>query len=201
MHDPMTVAHEIKSPFYKMTPYGTKYRKGLVTIWHVDPETDGTDDSCGWFVRGRHVDKVILEKIQKEFRFQLKHNYWWYSNGEMKFSPIATLLMMYRIAAYQHMKNWDKVERFTKKHLQEIILFAENETDCIFTYRQNVTIESQTDEMARVVYTDIVRKIRPWYKHPRWHIHHWKIQIHWPYWMRKKKQQQAVCDENLRATI
>ena len=40
MHDPMTVAFEIRWP-------GTK--KLFITIWHVDPETDGTDDSCDWF--------------------------------------------------------------------------------------------------------------------------------------------------------
>lgn len=36
MHDPKTVAHEIRIKNWH-----------LVTIWHVDPETDGTDDSCG----------------------------------------------------------------------------------------------------------------------------------------------------------
>lgn len=30
MHDPMTVAFDL----------------GVVTIWHVDPEKDGSDDSC-----------------------------------------------------------------------------------------------------------------------------------------------------------
>jgi len=37
MHDPMTVAHEIRI-----------FGHHLITIWHVDPETDGTDDSCRW---------------------------------------------------------------------------------------------------------------------------------------------------------
>lgn len=37
MHDPMTVAFEIPRPW------------PLVTVWHVDPERDGTDDSCDWF--------------------------------------------------------------------------------------------------------------------------------------------------------
>jgi hypothetical protein len=51
MHDPWTVAHEIKAPWKKR--YGKNdpatYHPALVTVWHVDPETDGTDDSCGWF--------------------------------------------------------------------------------------------------------------------------------------------------------
>jgi hypothetical protein len=52
MHDPMTVAFEIKWPFPAKKTWGNGaiYRdyKTLVTIWHVDPESDGTDDSCGW---------------------------------------------------------------------------------------------------------------------------------------------------------
>lgn len=55
MHDPSTVAFEIKYPWYKKDhkpgessffPKG--YRDTFITIWHVDPETDATDDSCGW---------------------------------------------------------------------------------------------------------------------------------------------------------
>lgn len=61
MHDPMTVAHEIKSPFSgkpdKFSPKGR--RNTLVTIWHVDPERDGSDDSCGWAY-------VKLTKAQRE---------------------------------------------------------------------------------------------------------------------------------------
>jgi hypothetical protein len=199
MYDPMTVAHEIKSPFKKKTPYGI-YRKSLITIWHNDPESDGTDDSCGWFIRSRHVDNEVLEKIKREFNFHLKHNYWWDKSGQMVFSPIATLLMMYKIAAYSHYKNWDRADRFVKKNLANIIIFAENETDCIFSFRKIVLKASVVEDFANVVYSDIVRKTRPWYKHPRWHIHHWKIQIHWPSWM-KKKHNTPVCDGNLRDTV
>ncbi len=52
MHDPMTVAFEILSPFREkpsvLFPHG--YRAAVVTIWHKDPERDGSDDSC---MRGR----------------------------------------------------------------------------------------------------------------------------------------------------
>lgn len=56
MHDPMTVAFEIKSPIRgKPSQWSPKgYRSALVTIWHRDPERRGPDprsygdDSCGW---------------------------------------------------------------------------------------------------------------------------------------------------------
>lgn len=46
MHDPHTLAFNIKL-------FGIQ----LVTIWHVDPERDGTDDSCDWFNRGKAEDR------------------------------------------------------------------------------------------------------------------------------------------------
>lgn len=78
MHDPQTVAFEIKYPWWRYRPWPKKhrysedckwtwqhrlsdkekqgrdsfwnegYRDTFITIWHVDPEKDGSDDSCGW---------------------------------------------------------------------------------------------------------------------------------------------------------
>jgi hypothetical protein len=51
MWDPLTVAFEIKSPFRnkpsQLFPEG--YRETVITVWHRDPCSDGTDDSCDWF--------------------------------------------------------------------------------------------------------------------------------------------------------
>ena len=76
------------------------------------------------------------------------------------------------------------------KHRSEITYFAENNRDSmrdtIVRKYERICNEEYTPERriemirncAAIVYTDILRKIRPWYKHPRWHIHHWKIQFH-----------------------
>src|SRR5438270_11469354 len=67
MHDPMTVAFEIRSPIKRKSNLWPKgYRKSLITIWHVDPETDGTDDSCDWFNRKRPLstrEKALSQAI------------------------------------------------------------------------------------------------------------------------------------------
>lgn len=70
MHDPMTVAFEIRYPWRKhkawprgvdkweqLTPEQQRgrrpvlrsgYRESFITIWHVDPEKGGGDNSCDW---------------------------------------------------------------------------------------------------------------------------------------------------------
>lgn len=78
MHDPQTVAFEIKYPWRgepsKFWPKG--YRSSFITIWHVDPERDGTDDSCGWFIRGRHLsqpDKALAHRLIENEHDNLRH--------------------------------------------------------------------------------------------------------------------------------
>lgn len=56
MHDPMIVAFEIKRPWPKRNMQSRVWKRrfwfdgylpALVTVWHVDPEVGGDDDSCG----------------------------------------------------------------------------------------------------------------------------------------------------------
>jgi hypothetical protein len=52
MHDPQAVAFTINFPWYRTAHIGKtpwRYWHPFITIWHVDPETDGSDDSCDWF--------------------------------------------------------------------------------------------------------------------------------------------------------
>jgi hypothetical protein len=177
MHDLMTVAFEINSPFK------TKgYRNSLITIWHVDPQKDGTDDSCGWFLRPRHLNQNILNEIKSEFDFNFKHNYWFDQDGKQKFSTIGTLVQMYSAATWIHFnRNRMKQKKFMRKYLFDIINFAENNVDCIgdnITNKWNVeNQEDRFNEMAGMIYSDICMKQRKWFQHPKWHIHHWRIQF------------------------
>lgn len=187
MHDPMTVAFEIKYPWRgKPSQFSPKgYRGTFITIWHVDPEKDGTDDSCGWFKRSRHGDKEILAKIEREFKFEMfsEHCGMFDAEGKPKFSSIAITLNLFRRAAYIHFKSdWNKVERFITRNLAQLILFAENPVDSLhgsITQRYGKEDpEYRSKDMASVIYGYILRAEQPWYRHARWHIHHWSIQIH-----------------------
>lgn len=205
MHDPCTVAFEIKSPFKDKN----NYRPSIITIWHVDPEKDGTDDSCGWFLRNRHGDKKVFEEIVKEFEFNFKHNYWFNKDGMPIFSTSGILLEMYSHACWIYFnRNRSKKMKFMRKYLIDILQFAENPTDSMHTqitsemYYRTVEhdrskVESRDERIrhfASVVYGDIMRKTRPWYKHPRWHIHHWRIQFHpWQNIKRRYWDKCCVC--------
>lgn len=208
MHDPKSVAFDIYLGAKKKK--NGRYRNPFITIWHNDPETDGTDDSCGWFVRLRHTDKSIYEKIVKEFESEwdnthIGENGFEYSNGwfnkygenVMSVQGIVFNMYLYAYKIYiNHNDNispskaWDKAWKFMRKHRETIIYFAENTRDsirdCIVRKYQigcNVpyTKEKRQEmirECAEIVYTDIIRRERKWWQHPKWHIHHWSIQFH-----------------------
>ena len=52
--------------------------------------------------------------------------------------------------------------------------------------------ESALDEYVSIIYGWILRETRPWYKHPKWHIHHWSIQFH-PLWRLKRRYWDKCC--------
>lgn len=68
MHDPMTVAFEIKNYLkpgkrtYFKDGSSYVYRESLITIWHNDPNISGDDDSC-WF--GNRLEKEINSYTRK----------------------------------------------------------------------------------------------------------------------------------------
>ncbi len=65
MHDPMSQIWNIKNPFSKSVG---GYKSPLLTVWHIDPCRDGSDDSCGRFMRAKHGDKKVLERIIRRFK-------------------------------------------------------------------------------------------------------------------------------------
>lgn len=211
MHDPMTQAFQIPYPWWKRNRFdGSRYHSPFITIWHVDPETDGTDDSCGWFMRSRHGDKAVLEKIVKRFeedwdrvfnyrdedhmgepKGPIKSTYfrgYFLPNGEPHFSTSGIVLNLIFIAAAEHFKsygntNWDRARKFMQEHLFRILILAENPTDSLHdsitrTFGGDTKREDRIRQMAEIAYGWVLRETRPWYRKPRWHIRHWKIQCH-----------------------
>ncbi len=189
MYDPLTLVFEIRSPFKtkpdKLFPKG--YKKPLITIWHKDSEKDGTDDACAWYPRSRHGDPKILEKIVNRYKYEWATLF--DDKGKPILSTIGTTINLFHFAAFEHFKdkwnypNHKKIWKFMSKHLYEIILFSENTADSLFNSinpRRNYETkrEDKINEFAYIIYGWVLREDRPWWKHPKYHIHHWKIQIH-----------------------
>lgn len=214
MHDPMTVAFEIKYPWKTQG-----YRASLITIWHVDPERDGTDDSCGWFMRSRHGDQKVLERIIRRYetewdsvfdpndrsddyddeprqgRRSVYFRGLFKPDGQPHFSVAGIVLNLFFVAASEHFDsnghtNWKRAKKFLNENLLDILLFAENTTDSLFDgitrkfeigcgeEQSKQSRDERIRNMASSVYAWILRAERPWWKAPRWHFWHWKIQVH-----------------------
>ena len=78
MHDPMTVAFDIRIPkFWQKKRHGIRPNIGLLTIWHVDPEKDGDENSCDW--HGSHFNEhwvAELDQLPEDARRAVMFMWW-----------------------------------------------------------------------------------------------------------------------------
>lgn len=191
MHDPMTVAFEIKMPLTDYT---------LMTIWHKDPEADGTDDSCGWFMRSRHCCEETAAKLRSDFAFEWDADWggWFNADGSPRLSVIAIALQMFERAAYRYFGNWKSAHKFMQNNMYGLIHFAENNVDSLHSFITqkygSTERERRIDEAVAIVWPYVCRSLRPWCKHPRWHIHHWRITLQpWQQLRRRFWDKCCVC--------
>lgn len=217
MHSPETLAFELKLPFggTKTTfKDGTvsRHRPVLLTIWHVDPCTDGSDDSCGWFKRARHGDLGAVKRISKRMEFDWDRTFTSDESGKtyqcgyfnsatgMPVMPVhAIALNLFFEAAYEFFEHdRNKAWKYISKNLAKILLFAANTTDSLYDgftmkfggdgytkatpEKRKRLREERIRSTASCIYAYILRDNQKWWQHPRWHVHHWQIQI--PLWQR-----------------
>jgi len=236
MHDPMTVAFEIKSPFFRHKPWPKKarrdpnpfrlkrqweemapelkkdrsqswpegYRDSMFTIWHVDPERDGSDDSCGFG----------YAKLTKK-QIEILRNTAWSEGRNPHFLCCASKEWEGTFAESESLSRGIyflvcRVLRL-KATYEEAAKYASQSThivDCcgfggqwcfLPGYHTNSvrdTPEIRQDHFHHIlcgVARCIISQRRPWYKHPKWHIHHWKIQ--WHFWQKLYRWLFARCSK------
>lgn len=175
MHDPLTQIFVIRSPFgRKMSLFnkGEYYYEPLITIWHRDPEKDGSDDSCGWYyTKIDNFDKIVDKLVKDEKNL---HELW-DPSGIAKADPMSSIFAAFEIVSWRCFK-----QRIKSKHLVRIIEVATNPVDNLRNFFAGFDM---TDERDVEWFFSCIVKIwleinRPWYKHPRYHVWHWRIQIH-----------------------
>lgn len=168
MHDPMTVAFEIKRPWAD-PPAGKvkyRYRPALVTIWHVDPERDGTDDSCGWSFP--KPPRALIEDIAKDVRFLCRDTPGALMAQRAIEGSAAWWILWLQRASFHHKRRPLPPRLISRAMYGQS--FPGNRDDLFRT--------EDTERAAWIIARAYFDLVRPWWRHPRWHLHHWKINVH-----------------------
>lgn len=175
MHDPETVAHEIKLPFFGRVineKTGYKHYPTLVTIWHVDPERHGDDDSCGWFNRKDPASNAFVAKA-REIGVR-EWSFFFGEHGDRGMSEFEAIYSAWQTITWQQHKRW----QLSNKEINEIAHLASWPGDNLRrTFYQAMDNPEQLGWLFVYVASAYLRLHRPWWDHPRWHVHHWRIQI------------------------
>lgn len=181
MHDPMTVAFDIRCPWP-----GQQFGLTVLTIWHVDPEADGSDDSCGW-------SRPKLSKKQRSIIDHLAYceaqTPWFLRDPVKRISSPADAEALLRGAIQMVSRSLGCKLRWPDICEMACDL-AHNSNDnfqgslCHLPGWHTNLKEDDVDERKRaaavffsLVARVVLRQRRRWWQHPRWHVWHWRIQV------------------------
>lgn len=195
MFDPSTKAFDIRIPIKtKRSPYGIPF----ITIWHKDPLKfkfpDGTvknggsrDDSCGWSSPMYHDQE--LEAMKKLAKYQYGEifarqvaekegkSYAYVCN-----QPETTYEVIYwiwRSIKANGKKGWMYGNKRNFLSVAELELIMQLATNPVDNFKHHLITDCEKFvDMFMLIWRQFRAFHRPWYKHPRWHIHHWEIQFH-----------------------
>lgn len=219
MHDPCSVAFDIKYPWWNHRPWpkGVRhfedisvpaqrkysphfkhgYRDTLVTIWHKDPERDGSDDSCGY----------CFPKLNERQRERLKNLAWSESNypyflrckskewnGTRHEAEVLYRGLVLLVADVIDIPmTFDEAARIASRAIHHADCVDPAGSFCFLAGYHSNLMEGQSEHspeddrywrrerfvgIASGVARSLLKDRRRWWRHPKRHIHHWRIQIH-----------------------
>jgi hypothetical protein len=220
MHDPQTLAHEIKYPWWKHRPWprrfsdkaaldGARYAWGLmsdgqrknlsqmwpdgyretfVNIWHVDPEKDGSDDSCGYsFVKLTKRQRATLKNAafwegQEPHFLRCAEKRWTGSIADCESLERGLILLVCRVLHIKY--SWGEICQMAAENVHVRTGGLLGERFCFLpgyhTNRATIKSDDRVEHLYGIlccVAREILTEKRSWWNHPKWHFWHWKIQV------------------------
>lgn len=191
MHDPMTQAFQIFGPrglWYRWKkdramrngdPHWARIRfiDPLAVIWHVDPEVDGSDDSCGYsYARLTKEEREKAQKLAKELATcEYEGMFRAGDGGYYTQRPhLETILGAFVVVAWRVFRR-----SVAPRHLPRILSAATNPTDNLHSLLKGPLDLMDVERFICIVAKNFKTYQRRWWNYPRWHVWHWKIQFPW----------------------
>lgn len=190
-------------------------------VWHIDPEKPGTgnrtDDSCGWFDRtpGDYADAVAYvlkdDTFMHDVRLAIARRepmpYPFYEGISerhmtgMRLPAGESLALVLMIATELELRRWWNGQRgkegaassFWRKTFTRKRSVAEEAASLALHPLDNLSHVDSPESMVRLISAALNRRSRPWWKHPHWHIHHWKINFDIARNMRRMFERCGTC--------
>jgi hypothetical protein len=203
MHDPMTVAFNIKFPWYhttKLRKSTYRYWEDFITVWHVDPERGGSDDSCGWCAPPlTNTDRKVLATLvaadayEKTFSsasvwrqsviLNPEYRYFQLAAGNSLALVACAWLLVAKEKAHLTGRDhggWRKLSQLSTREWWNVVQLSLYPPDNLRASLcdQDRPREEQVEKFLWCVLRAYNRFHRPWHRHPRWHVWHWHLQIH-----------------------
>lgn len=208
-----TVCFEIWNPF-KVKTWRAIYlifqgRRGEVfpdpwiTIWHQNP-AGGPEKECDWFggrLASEEVDRVIVTLADYRSGYFPPGN----TPGASRHSPQdfeEVFLEMARDINFALTGEPFPMSRRLQAEIKKAIHPDSHEIVCARQAQQEAQNSARSapsaalnpesyNRLCLALASRIKRLRRPWWRHPRWHLHHWRLQFH-P-WQRFKRRHISRC--------
>lgn len=195
MHDPQTVAHEIRYPWraYRASEarndFERTYRRAFLTIWHVDPEKDGSDDSCGWSYpkltkrQRERLQSLAWDEGRDPYFLRCGRKEWAGTRAEAEALYRGLVLQVARFLGLD--VSFDEAAQRAAERIHRADCIDHATTFCFVPgYHTNGKEDTPAHReevfMGRIVgiAAELLHERRHWYQHPKWHVWHWKLQVH-----------------------